>query len=231
MRLKLSRVEAEERLLGLVNTGYELRRRLWTDYKQRRDAGDFDPDADNKRYAAVVDKWANGVLRELNAIFPSELEASTFADPWSPLAVSYSGVDQKFGLYYYDTLPKYIERLRRIFEADLRRYTDLPIRERLFVEDIDSFRNVRDVNPAMVAHTLKKGRLERSEDEIQLALEQILDVPFHKNDWGGEINDLYSANVVVNGERIDTAFLLKGKGLRSREMQIADCSPTERSFV
>jgi hypothetical protein len=75
----------------------------------------------------------------------------------------------------------------------------------------------------MVAHALREGRLERSEDEVQMALEQILDVPMHKKDWGGELNDLYSANVVVNGVRIETAFLLKGNGLRKREMQIANC--------
>ncbi len=102
----------------------------------------------------------------------------------------------------------YLERLKRILDNDLIRYTDLPLGNRLFVEDIDSFRRVRDVNPAMVAGFLKNGYLDWPEDRIQLAFEQILDVAFHKKDWGGETNDLYTANVIVNGRRTPTAFLL-----------------------
>ena len=56
-----------------------------------------------------------------------------------------------------------------------------------------------------------------------MALEQILDVALHKKDWGGEINDLYTANLVVSGARTETAFLLKGNGLRRRVMEIGDC--------
>jgi hypothetical protein len=51
-------------------------------------------------------------------------------------------------------LPERIERLKQILESDLSRYTDstnLPIKDWLFVEDIDSFRKLRDINPAMVA--------------------------------------------------------------------------------
>jgi hypothetical protein len=56
-----------------------------------------------------------------------------------------------------------------------------------------------------------------------MALEQILNVSFHKKDWSGEGNDLYTANIVLNGERVETAFLLKGNELRRREMWVADC--------
>ena len=44
-----------------------------------------------------------------------------------------------------------------------------------------------------------------------------------REDWGGKVNDQYSANVRVSGLRIPTAFLLKGNGLRRTEMRIADC--------
>jgi hypothetical protein len=93
----------------------------------------------------------------------------------------------------------------------------------LFVDDIDSFAKVRDVEPAIVAHSLNDGYLDRPENEIQEALEQILNVPFHKKDWGGESNDLYTTNVVVGGMRVPTAFMLKGNGLRKKELHIRDC--------
>lgn len=56
-----------------------------------------------------------------------------------------------------------------------------------------------------------------------MALEAILSVPFHKKDWGGESNDLYTSNIIVNGSPRPTAFLLKGNGLRSNRMEIKDC--------
>jgi len=93
----------------------------------------------------------------------------------------------------------------------------------LYVEDIDSFRKVRDVNPATVMDVLTDGYLNRSEDSVQTALERILSVPFHKKDWGGEQNDLYTANLLINGARYETAFLLKGNGLRSKTMEIKHC--------
>jgi len=91
------------------------------------------------------------------------------------------------------------------------------------VEDIDSFRKVRDINPATVMDLLADGYLDRSEDSVQMALERILSVPFHKKDWPGEQNDLYTTNLLINGARHETAFLLKGNGLRSHTMEIKHC--------
>lgn len=45
------------------------------------------------------------------------------------------------------------------------------------------------------------------------------------------INDLYTANVVLNGVRRPTAFLLKGNGLKKREMNIGDCGKNGDQIV
>src|SRR5437660_9554881 len=116
-------------------------------------------------------------------------------------------------------------------QTSLLQYTNLPLQERLYIEDIEGFQKVRDVNPAMVAGFLSKGFLDRAEDQVQMALEQILGVPFHRKDWGGEVNDLYTANVVVNGSRRATAFLLKGPGIGKKEMTIADCGKNGDQIV
>ena len=125
----------------------------------------------------------------------------------------------------------HIQALQRIVESSLGQYPDLPFDARLYVEDIDSFQRVRDVNPSMVATALKDGYLDLAEDMIQIGLEQILDVPFHKKDWGGEMNDLYTANLVVNGAKRATAFLLKGNGLRKKMMEIRDCGKNGDQLV
>jgi hypothetical protein len=95
---------------------------------------------------------------------------------------------------------------------------------RLSIDEIDSFQKVQQIDFAAVAHLLNQyGYFDSTEDEIQRALEQILSEPFHKEDWAGETNDLYSSSVIVKGARMPTAFLLKGRGLRNKVMKIADC--------
>jgi len=78
---------------------------------------------------------------------------------------------------------------------------ELSTQDRLHVDDIDSFERVQNVSPDMVAGFLDNGFLDRTEDQVQSALEEMLGVPHHKKDWGGETNDLFTANLVVNGAR------------------------------
>jgi hypothetical protein len=116
-----------------------------------------------------------------------------------------------------------VKGLDKIRETAIAQYTDLPIKDRLFINDIDSFSKVRDVNRAMYSHLLKGGYLPMLENEIQVALEQILGEAFHKEDYGGEINDLSTTRLLINGERRATAFLLKGRGLKKSVMELRDC--------
>lgn len=144
--------------------------------------------------------------------------------------MSFPGVDQRWA-ELREIAVMHIHALQKLLENNLDRYTDLPAQTRLYVEDIDSFQKVRGVNPSMVAGLLKESYLDLPEDTIQMALEQILNVSFHKKDWGGEINDLYTANLTVNSGRVATAFLLKGNGLRKRVMEISDCGKNGDQLV
>jgi hypothetical protein len=106
-----------------------------------------------------------------------------------------------------------------------------PVRVRLHVEDIDSFSQVRRVGPKQVSNLLSDGWLDLREDRVQTAIEMIVSVPFHKEDWGGEENDLYTANVVLAGERVPTAFALKGRGTPKHTLQIRDCGQNGDQLV
>ncbi|GJM17215.1 MAG: hypothetical protein DHS20C13_25420 [Thermodesulfobacteriota bacterium] len=77
------------------------------------------------------------------------------------------------------------------------------------------------------------GYLDVSEDDVQLAIERILKSPFHKEDWGGEENDLYSNYVAIDGiqNKLSVAFLLKGNGLRKKQMQIRDLGKNGDQFI
>lgn len=232
MRLKKSKVAAEEDLVPFINEAYRILTWVKTHYHEAQEQGTFDSDRDNQLYEDAVNEWGAKVVQALNSIFPSELEANSFLNPPPPpLGTITKGTDRRWHSLTR-RLPEFIRALERIIEVNLTRYTDLPIRTRLYVEDIDSFRKVRDVNPATVSHLLSdEGYLDQPEDFIQMVLEQILDVPFHKKDWGGEINDLYTANVVVNGSRTATAFLLKGHGLKRKVLEIKNCGQNGDQLV
>jgi hypothetical protein len=223
VRLKTSRISAEEAILRLLNRGYQIADQIYIDHSQKRKAGTFDKDRDVQAYYETLHAWKLDACQVLSDIFPTSLEENFLSQRFVVSSLSYSNSHQDVGDLVYRHVPTYIDRLRQVLCVDLLRYSDLPIQERLFVEDIDSFAKVRDINPAMISGYLNSGRIELSEDEVQMALEAILDVPFHKKDWGGETNDLYTANLVLNGVRRPTAFLLKGNGLKKAKMTIADC--------
>lgn len=232
MRLRKSKNAAQEELTSLVNEGYRYLAWLNADYAKKKADSTFSPELDNKLYSDAFETWANTqVIPSLGAIFPTELERNFFITPQgSRLSSSFLGVDQRWA-ELKEIAIMHIHALQKILENNLGQYTDLPAQTRLYVESVDSFQKVRDVNPSMVASHLKEGYLDLPEDTIQLALEEILNVSFHKKDWGGEINDLYTANLTVNGARVATAFLLKGNGLRKRVMEISDCGKNGDQLV
>ncbi len=220
MRLKIHVAAANEELIALVNEGYEAIAAMQAAYKLKKEEGTYDDFKDVSELGAPVDAWANKVVTSLERIFPTQLEINLFLDPEMSLGMV-------TGDYKYQSAVvrcgHFVRGLNKIRLQSLPEYTDLPIDARLYVEDIDSFRKVRDVNPAAVMGFLTDGYLDLSEDFVQTALERILSVPFHKKDWGGELNDLYTANMLINGKRYETAFLLKGHGLRTSTMEIKHC--------
>lgn len=191
------------------------------DYFAKREAGSFSEAIDVPRYNAQINEWVGSVVGLLTSIFPTAFEVNVFRNP-PRIATVRAGVNMRFSSQENYVLER-LGGLQRVRSEELQRYTDLPEQIRLFVEDVDSFRKVRDVNPAMVDHLLKGHYLDLSEDDIQTGIEDILAERFHKQDWGGETDDLYSSNVIVYGRRRPTAFLLKGHGLHRPTMEIRDC--------
>jgi hypothetical protein len=102
---------------------------------------------------------------------------------------------------------------------------------RLHVDDVDSFARVRLVQPSAVMQFLTEGHIDLSEDLVKRAIEDILAIPFHNKDRPNELDDIYTTNVVVDGTRRPTAFLLKGPGIKKKEMNIADCGKNGDQLV
>jgi hypothetical protein len=97
----------------------------------------------------------------------------------------------------------------------------------LFVEDIDSFCEARNIQPQEVKALLP---LNLPKDEIQTFFEEIIGENFHQEDWGGELNDLVTSQVKVSGKRIRAAFLLKGNGTKGK-LTIAKCGKNGDQIV
>jgi hypothetical protein len=93
----------------------------------------------------------------------------------------------------------------------------------LHLDEIDSFSTVKNIKPSDVAALLKNGRLDKLEDEVQSAIEEIIGESFHKPDWAGENNDLFTTNVVIDGKRVATAFALNGRGKASGVLHLSRC--------
>lgn len=225
MHLKKSRNASEEEIILLLNRGYQPLNWLKADYSQKRKSGTFNAAVDHQRHAEAVNEWGRNVIAALNSIFPTELESNQFLHPPAKFGAIAAETDDDYKAgslrARVDNLLKGLDDIRK---NGLLRYTDLPVTSRLYVEDIDASAKVRDVNPDAVANLLKPGGFfDVSEETVQVRLEKILNEPFHKKDWGGEYNDLYTSNVVVNGARRATAFLLKGNGLQVQSLEIKHC--------
>jgi hypothetical protein len=177
-----------------------------------------------------IKNWRTRTIQVLEQIFPRAYEARYFhcANIVPPSSLEIQN-DQDRLRGWKQMIMLTLQNLEKISDQ-LDKYTDLPLQTRVYVEDIESFSKVRDINPECVRRFLNDGRIDLEEDKVQHAIENILGETFHKNDHGGEINDL-STHVKFCGKRRAAAFLLKGRGTKSKEMQIADCGSNGDQIV
>ncbi len=87
-------------------------------------------------------------------------------------------------------------------------------------EDIEEFSKMRDVK-AENADEWMSVMEKLPEKKVKDAFAGLFSEPT-KKDWGGELNDHFSANVMFNGRRNTAAFLLKGPS-QFREMTLDMC--------
>lgn len=73
-------------------------------------------------------------------------------------------------------------------------------------DDIDSFSKISKIRNVKVKRY--------PESEIKKLLQNILNEKGKFTDWGGEINDIHTTRLVINGKRISSAFALKGSGTK-----------------
>lgn len=77
------------------------------------------------------------------------------------------------------------------------------------VPQIDSFAKAQVIQDRPTKASLHQLKTV-PEAVIKAALAEIINEPMVPKDWGGEASDLFSSRVVLDGQRVSTAFLLKG---------------------
>jgi len=91
----------------------------------------------------------------------------------------------------------------------LARSTD-PLLDRALIQisDIDSFAKAKDVPATVVRGYVRPLRLP--EDTVERIIAAILGEPYRQKDWGGELDDMFSAQVRLGGRDVTASFMLKG---------------------
>lgn len=98
---------------------------------------------------------------------------------------------------------------------------DTPIRINL--DDVQSLEVVKSVSPLAANSYLKNGVLQFPEDDVRSALQEIFDEAFESRHSPAELNDLITSNLIFQGRRVTTAFMLKGPGVGVSTLEIKHC--------
>lgn len=102
-----------------------------------------------------------------------------------------------------------------LLAAERRNETRLPL---IQLDQIDSFALVAEVPPSTVMDLCP---LDLLEDDVERMIATIIGEPFRQKDWGGELDDLFTQSVDLDGRAVRASFMLKGRGLGS-VMKIKD---------
>lgn len=97
---------------------------------------------------------------------------------------------------------------------------------KLYVGEIDSFSQVSQIGAEEIDVNLLQ---QVSESQVKRYLREIIGEPYDQTDWGGELNDLFTNRVTVDGRRVDAAFMLKGPGIDG-PMRIKDAGTRGDQF-
>jgi len=112
-----------------------------------------------------------------------------------------------------------------------------------YPEDIDEFSRIKE-DPIPTLRDRSKYMSELSESDAKKILCEMLNEP-ESADWPGELNDIFTCALHINGKRISTAFLLKGPaggkhfkkmtpdmlGARADQIYRLACTPAELLVV
>jgi hypothetical protein len=166
-------------------------------------------------------QWTTRVMEYFQATFPTFKEGGQFAYG-SFISTTYLGIDAEVN-NILNNLNFRVGVLEAVLANMQTIYEFRPDTARLYIQDIDSFAKVRDINHQQIEHLLHDSAIDIPEKDVKAALIGIVGEFFVPKDWGGETEDIYTSRVLFSGNRIQTSMLLKGGGtIKGRETHLAD---------
>ena len=153
----------------------------------------------------------DGETRLRISYHPGNLTSMT---AWSKL----SGHERLFSFAYIDTLtkneiharPYIIADLNTPFLAESPDIWDSSNYGEIYPSQIQQFSGIQDIQEKEKSFPDLSPLKAIPESKIKQAIAEILHEGAVPADWGGERSDLFSTNVILDGQNISTAFLLKG---------------------
>ncbi len=223
MKLKTSHSSAKERIVELIHSGDSLLEKVTREYYEAKSSGTFVQETHIPRWEQECKHWDRKCLQVLQELFPTPVEAIKLKNvKVSPFLQDKT--NPKWG-GLTNTLRAKLAALQEILQS-VDQYR-AETKDELYIEDIDSFAEARDVKPREVRSLLP---LDLLEDQIQTFFEQIIGENFHRKDWGGETSDLVTSHIKVGGKRLRTAFILKGRGEKGK-LTIKKCGDNGDQIV
>jgi hypothetical protein len=93
--------------------------------------------------------------------------------------------------------------------------------DRLHIEDISAFKEVvENITPKDI--DVKYTKSAFLEDDVEEALLEIFGEPYKENDSDSELRDFKTTRISINGKRVSTVGMLKGRGV-SGKLTISNC--------
>jgi len=83
------------------------------------------------------------------------------------------------------------------------------------IEAIGSFARASEVTPQQVA-AFATSKLPLPEQTVKEFIAKIIGEPYLDTDWGGELSDILTSRIELDGQRVAGAFLLKGAGSKQK---------------
>ncbi len=200
--------QVKDQLLTFIDEGFGILGRC---FQNRQDA----------TVASAHQAWLQKVVDYFRQTFPSSKEEGQLL--YTPgVGVSYNGMIPEV-----ENTVISVDKQLKILESILNKLTDYYEfsidRQRLYIQDIDTFSKVRGVNSDEVQPFLKNGFLDVPEQQVKEGLAQIIGQSYIPKDWGGETEDIYTSLILLNGQRMQSSIILKGPGtVKSPETQLGN---------
>lgn len=157
-----------------------------------------------------VSEWKNKTIIELN-IFNEKLIALKIENNYQEQGFSSLFEKQRLtnhNLFIKDSISSLITFLDDI-EKNIRNKEIVM----LTIDELDNFKDLLKKDASKIDDKYVKSAF--LEDDVEEAFLKILDEPYKEQDSGAETRDLFTTKIKYKGERLYSALMFKGRGLKT----------------